>query len=67
MGQRKVVSTGRIQWAGHGVRMLGNTLARMVFARDSDDKRKPGGQRARWVDKVIHNFNDKALTYCRSI
>ena len=49
---QKVAKAGRIRWAGHVARMPDNYPAKMVFATNPAGRRRPGAQRARWVDQV---------------
>ena len=49
---RKVAKAGRVQWAGHVVRMPDNNPAKMVFASNPAGTRRRGAQRARWLDQV---------------
>ena len=49
---QKVAKAGRVQWAGHVVRMPDNNPAKMVFVSNPAGTRRRGAQRARWLDQV---------------
>ena len=55
LGEPSIVHTakiGRLRWAGHVVRMSGDNPVKMVFESNPSGTRRPGAQRARWIDQV---------------
>lgn len=49
---RTIAKSGRIQWAGHVMRMPTNNPAKMVLVGHPAGTRRRGAQRARWVDQL---------------
>lgn len=44
---QKIAKTGRVQWAGHVVRMPDKNAVKIVFASNAAGTRRKGAQRAR--------------------
>jgi hypothetical protein len=59
LGEPPIVQTakiGRLRWAGHVVRMSDDSPVKMVLDNDPTGTRRPGAQRARWLDQVENDL-----------